>query len=422
MISKVPRANPYLILLIVLYIAFAGDALARPVQSSDVLPAQSAGKDTNVNIFVFWSPTCPHCQDALVYINTLPETYPWITLHSHNVVDFPESAHLFQQMATAHGEEASSVPSIFVCGQLFVGWDSPAGVGNAVVQAAQSCRSESEPETAKRRNELQAPLIGKINADDYSLPIFTLIVAGLDAFNPCAFFVLLFLLSMLVHAHSRARMLLIGGTFVLISGLVYFVFMAAWLNFFILIGNISWITLVAGMVAIVIGVFGIKDFLLAFRGPSLSISDQHKPKLFDRIRSLLTIDSMPTLMAGTIILALAANTYELLCTAGFPMVYTRTLTLHALDQPTYYFYLALYNVIYVVPLMVIVLLFTITLGIRKLSVNQGRLLKLLSGVMMLELGSVLLFHPELLNSIYTGIALLLIAVLITLIARVVIKD
>ena len=176
------------------------------------------------------------------------------------------------------------------------------------------------------------------------------------------------------------------------------------------------------MVAIVIGVFGIKDFLLAFRGPSLSISDQHKPKLFDRIRSLLTIDSMPTLMAGTIILALAANTYELLCTAGFPMVYTRTLTLHALDQPTYYFYLALYNVIYVVPLMVIVLLFTITLGIRKLSVNQGRLLKLLSGVMMLELGSVLLFHPELLNSIYTGIALLLIAVLITLVARVVIKD
>jgi glutaredoxin len=417
MISKTPSATSYLILLFILYVVLAGNAFAQHVQSSNVLPAQSAGEDTNVNIFVFWSPTCPHCRDALGYINTLPKTYPWITLHSHNVVDFPESAYLFQQMAAAHGEEARSVPSIFVCGQLFVGWDSPEGVGNAIVQAAQSCRSENGIVTEKSRNELQAPLIGKINADDYSLPLFTLIVAGLDAFNPCAFFVLLFLLSLLVHARSRTRMLLIGGTFVLISGLVYFVFMAAWLNFFLVVGNVGWITLGAGLVAVVIGIFGIKDFLLAFRGPSLSISADDKSRLFGRVRGLLSIDSMPALLAGTIMLALAANTYELLCTAGFPMVYTRTLTLHGLDSTTYYLYLAFYNLIYVIPLMVIVVLFTLTLGARKLTVSQGRLLKLLSGSMMLELGLVLLFQPGLLNNVTTGLILLLIAIVVTLIAR-----
>ena len=84
-------------------------------------------------------------------------------------------------------------------------------------------------------------------------------------------------------------------------------------------------------------------------------------------------------------LALAANMYELLCTAGFPMVYTRTLTLHGLESSTYYLYLALYNLIYVIPLIIIVGVFTLTLGARKLTVNQGRLLKLLSGLMMLEL-------------------------------------
>jgi hypothetical protein len=244
-----------------------------------------------------------------------------------------------------------------------------------------------------------------------------LIVAGLDAFNPCAFFVLLFLLSLLVHARSRTRMLIIGGTFVLISGLVYFVFMAAWLNFFLIIGNVGWITLVAGMVAVVIGGFGIKDYLLEFRGPSLSISDDDKSKLFGRMRGLLTIDSMPALLAGTIMLALAANTYELLCTAGFPMVYTRTLTLHGLEPATYYWYLVLYNFIYVIPLMVIVGLFTWTLGARKLTVKQGRLLKLLSGLMMLELGLVLLVQPGLLNNITTGLVLLVIAILITLVAQ-----
>ena len=176
-------------------------------------------------------------------------------------------------------------------------------------------------------------------------------------------------------------------------------------------------TLAAGGIATIIGLLNVKDYFKTHQGPSLSIPDAAKPGIFSRMRPLLSSDSLPTLMLGTITLAIAVNSYELLCTAGFPMVYTRALTLHQLSGTEYYLYLVLYNIISVIPLMVIVVLFTISLGSRKLSVNEGRLLKLMSGVMMLGLGLVLLSNPALLNNIYAGISLLLLTVCTALLAR-----
>ena len=114
-----------------------------------------------------------------------------------------------------------------------------------------------------------------------------------------------------------------------------------------------------------------------------------------------------------IALSIAANSYELLCTAGFPMVFTRALTLHELPTTTYYLYLAFYNVIYVIPLLLIVGVFVATLGSRKLSEREGRVLKLLSGLMMFELGIVLVFAPAALNNVMTAVVLLVVALVLT---------
>jgi hypothetical protein len=250
------------------------------------------------------------------------------------------------------------------------------------------------------------PLFGEIDHGDLSLPLFTLIIAGMDSFNPCAFFVLLFLLSLLVHVRSRKRMLLVGGVFVLFSGLVYFLFMAAWLNVFLVIGRLAAITLTGGLVALVIGAINIKDFLFFKQGVSLVIPEAAKPKLFERMRGLLKAQSLPAMLGGAVVLAVTANAYELLCTAGFPMVYTRVLTLHQLSPAEYYEYLVLYNVVYVVPLAIIVAVITATLGARKMTEWQGRQLKLLSGLMMAVLGLVLIIEPALLNNALASVVML----------------
>jgi hypothetical protein len=118
------------------------------------------------------------------------------------------------------------------------------------------------------------------------------------------------------------------------------------------------------------------------------------------------------MIAGTVVLAIFANAYELLCTVGFPMVYTRALTLHKLTTLQYYLYLAFYNIVYVIPLAIIVLVITISLGARKLTEWQGRQLKLLSGLMMFFLGLILLVEPALLNSIATTGGLLLAVIIV----------
>lgn len=263
-----------------------------------------------------------------------------------------------------------------------------------------------QPPIGPAETIITLPVFGEMDTEKMTLPILTLVLAGLDGFNPCAFFVLFMLLSILVYAKSRKRMLLIGGTFVFFSGFIYFLFMSAWLNIFLHIGELMLITTIAGIIAVIISVINIKDFFLFEQGVSLVIPEKAKPKLFERMRTLLKATSLPSMMIGTIVLAIVANAYELLCTVGFPMVFTRVLTLQNLPIFHYYLYILVYNVIYVVPLAVIVLTFSITLGAKKLTEWQGRVLKLLSGLMMLFLGLVLLINPALLNNILLSVGLL----------------
>jgi hypothetical protein len=305
------------------------------------------------------------------------------------------------------GYTVTGVPVTFIGEKMIIGYDSDATTGKQIEDLV----SKSAPSTGFELPEL--PFIGKIDASKVSLPLFTIILAGLDSFNPCAFFVLLFLLSMLIEAQSRKRMLLIGGTFVFFSGFIYFIFMAAWLNIFLFIGQLALITSLAGIVALAISFLNIKDFFFFGKGPTLSIPGHAKPKLFKRMRGLLQAESLIAMMAGTVFLAITANTYELLCTAGFPIVFTRLLTLNSLSQTQYYLYLVFYNLIYVLPLALIVSIFVATLGARRLSESEGRVLKLLSGTMMLCLGLVLLFKPSFLNDILAGIGLLIVSLALT---------
>jgi hypothetical protein len=194
------------------------------------------------------------------------------------------------------------------------------------------------------------------------------------------------------------------------SGIVYFIFMAAWLNVFLIAGELRVITVIAGLLALTVAALNIKDYFWFKEGPSLSIPDAAKPGLFKRMRDVVTTGNMGPMLASTVLLAIVANSYELLCTAGFPMVYTRALTLAKLESWQYYAWLAVYNVIYVLPLLAIVVVFTKTMGARKLTESEGRILKLVSGFMMLGFGLVLLFAPNLLTNTLASILVLVLAV------------
>ena len=373
-----------------------------------------------VQLYFFWSLTCPHCTDAHPYMAAIPQARPWVKLHELELSRSVENVDLYQSMAKQLGQQAASVPALLFCGEMHVGWADDASTGAMIRRRLDDCRARAMGEAPATRTPLnetiQLPLLGAIDPSSLSLPALTVVLAGLDAFNPCAFFVLLFLLSMLAHQKSRKRMLLIGGVFVLISGLMYFAFMAAWLNVFQLFGHLAWVTLAAGALAVFVGAVNVKDFFLFGRGITLSIPESGKPDIFRRARAILNAESLPAMLAATIFLAIAANFYELLCTAGFPMVYTRLLTLAELSPAARYGYLAAYNLVYVLPLALIVVVFALTLGARRLTEREGRLLKLMSGVMMLELGAILLFAPERVSQVGIAFGLMVVAVGVTWLA------
>jgi thiol-disulfide isomerase/thioredoxin len=404
---------------------FAGALLAAVVQAATAAgPSPWYGTDArgepSIELYFFWSQYCPHCLEARPFVERLAREHGWLRVHSLEVGANRDNAGRYMDMAAQLGQRAEAVPAFLFCGEMHVGYDSAASTGALLEARLQACRARlasggGEGE-ATPGVPLVLPLPGGFDPRAWSLPLTTLVLAGLDAFNPCAFFVLLFLLSLMVHARSRTRMLLVGAVFVLFSGLVYFVFMAAWLNVFLLAGELRAVTVAAGAVAVAMALVNIKDFAWFQRGLALSIPQAAKPGLFARARALLGVSSLPAVLTGTVLLALAANAYELLCTAGFPMVYTRMLTLHQLPVAGYYAYLALYNMVYVLPLAAIVIAFALTLGARKLTEDEGRRLKLLSGLMMLGLGVLLLVAPQWLNYPATAVTLLALSLGITWLA------
>lgn len=379
--------------------------------------AETPGRgEAGTVVTLFWGEGCPHCEKEKEFLKGLVRKHPGMIVRDYEVWRNKENAAIYKRILQIAGIKQAGVPCTVVGTAVFMGFNSQ--TSKDILASIERCLREGCPdrvaEVVKGQLEpagegdkaLAVPFFGSIDPANVSLPVFTVVIAGLDSFNPCAFFVLLFLLSMLIHARSRSRMFLIGGIFVFFSGLIYFLFMAAWLNMFLVVGQIAAITVTGGIVAVLIGGINVKDFFLFKQGISLVIPESAKPKLFERMRGLLKAPTLPTMIFGTVILAITANAYELLCTAGFPMVYARVLTLHTLTAFQYYEYLILYNIVYVVPLAVIVGVITVTLGARKLTEWQGRQLKLVSGLMMLSLGTVLIMNPAVLNNVLASIVLL----------------
>jgi thiol-disulfide isomerase/thioredoxin len=444
-VSRFPARRDALLIVCAALLAFWAALLAprlahaAPAAAAASQPAfwygTAADGSPSVRLYFFWTPTCPHCRAAQPFVADLRARLPWLEIVSLPVKDNPTNAKLYYETAQSLGVEAMSVPGFLFCRKVEIGYDTAATTGAYLVKQLEQCRERiladpaamhataqpvtgggdeagttstlaADSEASLAGPDVVLPFLGAVGATTWSLPVLTVALAGVDAFNPCAFFVLLFLLSILVHARRRSRMLIVGGTFVLISGLAYFAFMAAWLNMFMIAGEMRLVTIGAGVLALVIGALNVKDYFWFREGPSLSIPESAKPGLFRRMRTIATAGSLGPMLASTVLLAVVANSYELLCTAGFPMVYTRALTLANLETWQYYAYLAAYNAIYVLPLFAIVVVFTKTMGSRKLTETEGRWLKLMSGYMMAAFGAVLLFAPTLLTNALSSVLVL----------------
>ena len=329
---------------------------------------------------------CPHCAKAKEFLQTFGSQRPRLQIVYYSVDRDANALDTLSRYSQAAGVWPPGVPTFKFNGRLVVGFDNPDHTGSILTTLVDGGDLSI--------GNVETSLFGTLNVANLGLPLFTLAMGLLDGFNPCAMWVLLFLLSLLIHLQDRKKMALIAGTFVLVSGAVYYVFMAAWLNIFLLIGFSAALRWLLGGVAFAIGGLNVKDFFYRKKGFSLSIPESAKPGLYARMRAVLTADNPLSSMIAVAVLAVLVNFIELLCTAGFPAIYTAILIQQALDPLAHYAYLGLYILGYIADDALMVALAVIALSSRKLTEQAGQWLKLCSGAVMLGLGVILIFHPE----------------------------
>jgi glutaredoxin len=348
--------------------------------------------EVNPDIEVFVRVGCPHCEAAKAFLDDLHRERPELRIAFSDVAGDESARQRLATLLRDRGITSIGVPTFLIGTELIVGFRSADTTGVAIRSLldrnAQAVTSYPLVESIETR------WFGRLRVRDLGLPLFTVVIGLLDGFNPCAMWVLLFLLSLLVNLHDRRKMALIAGTFVLVSGLLYFAFMAAWLNVFLAIGLSRAAQIALGGIAFFIGAINVKEFFAWRRGPSLAIPDSAKPGLYARVRRILQAENLAGALAGIVILAGLVNMIELLCTAGFPAVYTQILTLQQLPMWEYYWYLGLYNLAYILDDSLMVTIAVVTLSRKQLQERAGRWLKLTGGLVMAGLGVVLLLQPN----------------------------
>ena len=344
-------------------------------------PAEHPHPEAAAVLDVYVRQGCPHCAAAKAFLDS-GALGPQVTVRLRWVDADPAARDDLLRISQAAGVWPPGVPTFVYQNRVMVGFADAAESGPHLAQLV-------GPHAAAMTD---SPL--PVSLEALGLPLFTLAMGLIDGFNPCAMWVLLFLLSLLVHLRDRRRMALVAGSFVLVSGAVYYAFMAAWLNVFLAVGLSTAVRVGLALVALVMAAIHLKDYWLGRQGLTLSIPEGAKPGLYARMRSVVQAPSLLLALLAVGTLAVAVNFIELLCTAGLPALYTAVLSQQALDPLAHYAYLGLYIVGYVADDSLMVGTAVYALGHHKLSETAGRRLKLMSGLVMAALGLVMLLRPE----------------------------
>jgi glutaredoxin len=389
--------------VLALLLGFAASAGAEPAAAVPEAGPDRTAAQKDVAVEVFIREGCPHCGKAKSFLAALAAERPELRILLRDVGRDAVALERLRRLAHAQGISKPGVPAFYINRRLMIGFSDEAHTGRQLLDALadakrpqaaappESCTVDQAQACEKPAEGVEVSLLGHTLAlDQAGLPLFTLAMGLLDGFNPCSMWVLILMISLLAPMRDRWRMFAVAGTFIAVEGLAYLVFMAAWLNLFLLVGFSRVSQLIIAALAIGAGAIHVKDALAFGHGISLSIPQQSKPGIYAQIRRILQAENLLGALLAAAALAVLVQIVEFLCTSGFPALYTRILTLRQLDPWSYYGYLLLYNAAYMFDDALVLGVGIFTLSQRRLQENEGRWLKLVSGGVMITLGVYLL--------------------------------
>lgn len=371
------------------------------------LPIFSVSAKEKIEINFIFSPTCHFCSAEELFLDTLEKNNSDIVIIKYDITD-PKNVELIKNFYTKYNISSSnygSVPMTFIGDKYTIGYNDKVAntIKEYVNELSNANQNNQAPvntnntstEKIDQSREFKIPFFGKIDVNNFSPILLSIVVGTLDGFNACAMVALAFLLTVLVGTGNRKKVLLIGSIFIFVSGLVYFLFITAWLNLFMFIGYLKIINIIISFIIIFFAVFLLKDYLTGIvckicdvpEGKKESIFTRIQKKLFIKITQISKTDmSLSLVILTVIIVAAGINLVELVCSLGFPMAYTKILTSHHLSTLSYYLHILVYIFFYMIDDIIIFLIAVFTLKITNISEKYLKFVKLLSGIVLFVLG------------------------------------
>lgn len=381
--------------------------------SAQVATAQSQ----NFPVYIFWQEGCPHCARAKAALSEIISDEEDVAIRDVELGVSDANDELFSKTIKLLKIERAAVPLVVIGRNYEIGFaasglttsryqsmidlcrDVPCAdhVGNLIRGQEVSETGQVAPVTAHAPGTVALPIFGDVDLAALSLPVLTVVLAGVDGFNPCAMWVLALLIALLLGVRETARMWALGAVFLVATGAMYFAVMAAWLNVVLWIGAVSWLRLVISALAIAAGLYYLREFWVNPEGLCRVTPSGRRKRITDAFRAMVEQPNLLVAGLGVAALAIVVNLVELACSAGLPAIYTQTLAMHELPMGTYYGYLLLYISVFLLDDTVIFVTAMLTLRAAFATGHFSRVSHLIGGIVLLVLGLLMALRPEILT-------------------------
>lgn len=381
------------ILLLLLFILIPFNTFALSEDYTDKV-SEIVGKDVEdgkVNIYFFHKTSCPHCKKEGKLLDSLEQKYENINIYRFEVSGDSQNAKYLDEVKKLFDETSGGVPYTVIGTETFLGYNSYVGEKlEKTIQNYLGIKKETEQEKAT----FNLPIVGKTDAKEVSIPFVAILLGVIDGFNPCAMWVLLFLINMFIDMKDKKKMFILGYTFLFTSALVYFLSMLG-ISVVLNVTAVKQIQILIALVALIAGVLNIRTYIKTRNDTGCHVVDDKKrKKMVKRVIKITKQESLFLALIGVIALAASVNLVELACSLGFPAIFSEILALNNVTGALRILYLIIYVFFYMIDDLIVFTIAVSTFTIAAKSTKYTKYVNLIAGIIMILIGTLLIFKPE----------------------------
>ncbi len=375
------------------------------------IPCVIFGSEKYLNIYLFYGDGCPHCAEEEEWFKTYLEKNKNIKIHRYEVWYDKDNQEKYSKVHEILNDKSSGIPYLVIGESVISGFDkdlTPERIRNAVeyysnvnykdkVGMYLGVVSESETgqdETKYEDTKVKIPLLGTKEAKDVSIGLSAILIGVVDGFNPCAMWILLFLISMLLGMKNKKRMWILGITFLASSALVYFLFLLSWLNLSVFLNKVLYIRVAISFFAVLFGVLQVVNFFFKKDDGCEVVGNKNRKRIIKSIQKIIKEKSFILAILGIILLAASVNIIELLCSLGLPVMFTQILAINEVSKVGQILYSLLYVLFFMIDDVIIFIIAMKTLEIKAISNKYGKYSHLIGGLIMIIIGVLMVYKPE----------------------------